>query len=193
MIRAAKYDDRRPVLNGNSPTRTLGWSKNLSLPSLSTPAHRYLSCIASSSSHPLLKEKCFPFFETFLSKTKESSGRALFVISWRCKNPRNSSTPSPKWNFARENLIYDRRNTLLPRSLPLFLSAIVKYSISKRGISWKGSKRWILKGLARCFQSVWCDIRFGLLNFFHSNIYLFVKRIIYYVCWNWSVFVRGNF
>lgn len=138
MIRAAKYDDRRPVLNGNSPTRTLGWSKNLSLPLAVYP--RYLSCIASSSSHPLLKEKCFPFFETFLSKTKESSGRALFVISWRCKNPRNSSTPSPKWNFARENLIYDRRNTLLPRSLPLFLSAIVKYSISKRGISVKRIK-----------------------------------------------------
>lgn len=190
MIRAAKYDDRRPVLNGNSPTRTLGWSKNLSLPSLSTPSypvyHRYLSCIASSSSHPFSRKKS-AFLKRFV-EDERITGRALFVISCRCKNPRNSSTPSPKWNFAGENLIYDRRNTLLPRLSSSFLSAIVKYSISEEGgdISRKGSKRLDFKSpLPDVFSNdilIWCDIRFGLL-ILPIRIYLFIKNYITLELW----------
>ena len=114
MIRAAKYDDRRPVLNGNSPTRTLGWSKKSVSPlhCLPLPTTISISLVYRLVFVPPGFQRKVALLKRFVEDEKERiTGRALFVISWRCKNPRNSPTPSPKWNFAGENLIYDRRET----------------------------------------------------------------------------------
>lgn len=137
MIRAAKYDDRRPVLNGNSPTRTLGWSKNLSLPSLSTPS--YYPCTGISRVSPRPRPAHFPKKSAFPQKVcrRRKNHRASDYLSFPgdVKIPETPRHSLPS-GISREKTWFtiEEKHASSPRSSSSFLSAIVKYSISK-GVS----------------------------------------------------------